>query len=218
MKTRLIKEIGVRISLRRYWTEASDGEVSRDCASAAPGQKKFHEAMNRISDHVVAIDGYLTEEKEAALIGGKPDKADPRWPTKCETCQIVLPDESAWQIFGKRLYDSPSGEPEPGDLYWANWTHWQHEGKNCCMYWDNCNDPRGHLYCILPDGSNHPWDIMSRASNCTLKEDRQHRCWVLHEGPPVHVDKSGLTCQAGAGSIAVPGFHGFLHNGELAGC
>ena len=33
----------------------------------------------------------------------------------------------------------------------------------------------------------------------------------------LHVDKNGVTCAAGAGSIALPNLHGFLHNGHLAG-
>jgi hypothetical protein len=33
--------------------------------------------------------------------------------------------------------------------------------------------------------------------------------------PNLHVDKAGLTCQAGAGSILCGNYHGFLHNGEL---
>jgi hypothetical protein len=39
---------------------------------------------------------------------------------------------------------------------------------------------------------------------------------VRHGTPPdVTVDKNGLTCNAGGGSIQVPGWHGFLRNGEL---
>jgi hypothetical protein len=52
--------------------------------------------------------------------------------------------------------------------------------------------------------------------------DKTHRCWVRHgdpdKGEPVHVDKAGHTCAAGAGSIATPGYHGFLHNGQLTSC
>lgn len=45
---------------------------------------------------------------------------------------------------------------------------------------------------------------------------RPHKCWVRHGTPPrVTVDKDGLTCGAGAGSIAVPGYHGHLQNGYL---
>jgi hypothetical protein len=77
--------------------------------------------------------------------------------------------------------------------------------------WDN--DDRHHLVVITPGGF---WDIDSRASNCTMKEDGLHRCWIRHGAPPnVTVDKRGFTCSAGAGSIAQEGYHGFLRNGEL---
>lgn len=64
------------------------------------------------------------------------------------------------------------------------------------------------------------WSIDARASNCTKPEDKEHRCWCRHGGfgEIVHVDKVGNTCAAGAGSIMVPGFHGFLHNGYLTNC
>ena len=81
---------------------------------------------------------------------------------------------------------------------------------------------RGHdgeaVACVLPTGRT--WHIDSFASNCTLPNDKAHRCWVRHGSKPgvIHVDKQGLTCAAGAGSIAAPGFHGFLHNGELYSC
>lgn len=84
------------------------------------------------------------------------------------------------------------------------------------------NYSRGHdgdaIACVLPTGDH--WHIDSFANNCTMPNDKQHRCWVRHGSKPgaIHVDKQGLTCQAGAGSIAVPGFHGFLHNGELYDC
>jgi hypothetical protein len=73
------------------------------------------------------------------------------------------------------------------------------------------------VYCVLPDKSRHHWLIDGRASNCTMPKDQEHRCWVRHGsiGDKLHVDKKGNTCQAGAGSIKVPGYHGFLHNGEL---
>lgn len=73
------------------------------------------------------------------------------------------------------------------------------------------------VVCRLPGG--HNWYIDGRASNCTLPEDRKHRCWVRHGtvGEPVTVDKDGRTCRAGAGSIRVDDiqFHAYLRNGEL---
>jgi len=75
------------------------------------------------------------------------------------------------------------------------------------------------LICRMPDG--HDWVIDSRANNCTLPLDDKHWCWV-REGRPedgtLNVSKSGRTCSAGAGSIATPGYHGFLRHGRLVRC
>jgi hypothetical protein len=88
-----------------------------------------------------------------------------------------------------------------------------HGPGECHARWSNC-DGR-HWEVICPGGDY--WDINSRASNCTMRDDGTHRCWVVHGEPPnVHVDKSGHTCGAGAGSIQTSNWHGFLHNGELA--
>jgi hypothetical protein len=99
----------------------------------------------------------------------------------------------------------------PGAMYFVE--AYQHEGK----YRDWNNDSGQHLHVILPNG--HPWDIDTRASNCTMKDDRNHRCWIRHGEPPnITVDKNGLTCAAGAGSIAAGGYHGFLRNGFFVTC
>lgn len=87
--------------------------------------------------------------------------------------------------------------------------------------------PRGadgkSIVCITPRSTppdpndKGDWYIDSRANNCTMKDDDAHRCWVRHGtvGEPLHVDKAGLTCQAGAGSIQNAKWHGFLQNGVL---
>lgn len=104
-----------------------------------------------------------------------------------------------------RIYNTPSGKLEPGCLFWADWYP-----EN--MFWDNDKEP--HLMAVLPNG--HYWDIDSRASNCTMPNDRLHRCWCRHgEVPNITVDKNGLTCSAGAGSIQSGDYHGFLINGEF---
>jgi hypothetical protein len=91
----------------------------------------------------------------------------------------------------------------------------KHEPGQCFAKWTNCDGL--HTEVVLPDGGH--WDIDSRASNCTLREDGEHRCWCKHGTPPVlTVDKNGLTCSAGAGSIISNGkerWHGFLRNGEF---
>lgn len=73
------------------------------------------------------------------------------------------------------------------------------------------------VVCVTPAGQ---WYIDGRANNCTLPNDTAHRCWVRHGtvGERLTIDKNGLTCAAGAGSIAQKGFHGFLKNGELYEC
>lgn len=115
-------------------------------------------------------------------------------------------------------WDTEDGKLHPGDAWFVDYFHDGYKHLYCP--WDNCNDPRGHLHVMLPDG--HMWNVDGRASNCTMKDDKTHRCWVRHGEPPnLHVDKKGHTCSAGAGSILSPlegHWHGFLHNGELIQC
>lgn len=79
-----------------------------------------------------------------------------------------------------------------------------------------CGSDGLSIVCIVP-GHCHWW-IDGRASNCDRPDDWAHRCWVRHGtvGQLVTVNKQGgLTCSAGAGSIQVKGWHGWLQNGEL---
>ena len=72
----------------------------------------------------------------------------------------------------------------------------------------------GKAYCVKTPGGE--WHIDSKASNCTKKSDTVHKCWCRHgEAPNFTVDKIGNTCNAGAGSIIVGDYHGFLRNGCL---
>lgn len=82
--------------------------------------------------------------------------------------------------------------------------------------------PCGHDgYSISCVCIGHHWYIDYRASNCTMKEDKVHRCWVRHGtiGERLTVDKAGNTCQAGGGSFFMDGqkWHGFLQDGWLRG-
>jgi hypothetical protein len=77
--------------------------------------------------------------------------------------------------------------------------------------------PDGKSLCVITPGGG--WQVDSRASNCTKPDDDIHKCWVRHGIPPkVTVDKIGNTCAAGAGSILIGKYHGFLRNGELTDC
>jgi hypothetical protein len=96
--------------------------------------------------------------------------------------------------------------PVPGAMFWIKFS-----GGGCSDHEPPCTQ---HLMVVTPD--RHWWDIDGRANNCTMKTDKRHRCWVRHGVPPdLTVDKAGLTCAAGAGSIQTPDWHGYLHNGVL---
>jgi AMMECR1 domain-containing protein/orotate phosphoribosyltransferase len=81
------------------------------------------------------------------------------------------------------------------------------------------------LVVVCPNG--YLWVIDSEAANCTSpakrnpdgsygREQENHHCWIIHGAPPqITVDKNGETCAAGAGSILVGGYHGFLRNGAF---
>lgn len=86
---------------------------------------------------------------------------------------------------------------------------WYHDCSELC-------GPDGKCMCVQVPGG-HLWMIDSRAGNCTMPDDTKHKCWVRHgEAPNLTVDKNGLTCQAGAGSIQTENWHGFLTNGILS--
>lgn len=123
------------------------------------------------------------------------------------------------KIFEATIYgfawSTESGRLEPGAMYWD-------DDIDGSLYWDN--HPGPSLCVVLPD--MHIWNIDSRASNCDMKKDRLHRCWVREGVPPnITVSKRGRTCHAGAGSILTHNykegkitgvsFHGFLRNGYI---
>lgn len=92
----------------------------------------------------------------------------------------------------------------------------------------NCDSPCKHCNQPYANHRNEKGEMSGRCKptwtyndgNPHYEDARPHKCWVRHGTPPhqiVHVDKSGTTCGAGGGSIAYPGWHGFLHNGELVG-
>ena len=148
-------------------------------------------------------------------MGGRGDDEhphdDPHWPVHCQKCEYKFLTGDEWQRHDERLYRrSDNGElttlqeSPVGALYYADWLG-GHQWRG----------PDGHvLYAKCPDG--HTWNIDSRANNCTLPHDDIHRCWVRHgEVPNITVDKCGITCTAGAGSIQTANWHGFLRDGRF---
>ena len=88
-------------------------------------------------------------------------------------------------------------------------------------------------HCLVVKTPGGDWVIDSQASNCTMpaklihkdgkeyhpKKQLDHHCWIIHgTAPEVTVDKNGVTCGAGAGSIQASNWHGFLRNGYLEEC
>lgn len=189
-------------SLRRYAMEA---------AGKCPGPGGYHNAhipLDEIGgfppgEYVPASASTLTPEL----------RARPDWPTKCEHCDYAFTDTDEFQLFtvgvlrrtdtGEEFSDREIPVGGVRDYWW-----YPRKGFD-----GRC------LAVMTPEGE---WMVDSRANNCTLKDDDVHRCWVRHGRPEdgtMHVDKVGVTCAAGAGSILMHrGWHGFLHNGELYRC
>lgn len=191
-----------RRSMRRF---SVDSEAKIAC-----GDLNYHNASIAIdvvegSYPVYDLDGYPES-------GRAWPRDDPRWPVQCERCGYAFADTDPRQVFSESLWKrSDTGEEislrdaPPGAMYYATWL-------------DDCKwavGPDGRaLMVVCPDG--YVWHVDGEASNCTRKGDHSHKCWVRHGTPPdVHVDKNGVTCNAGAGSIAAPRWRGFLTNGVL---
>jgi hypothetical protein len=198
----------VRVQLRRF-TFSSD--------LACPSRSNGHDASVTVLD-AAPFEEWLevTPEGMHAEVPDKVMRDDPRWPRLCDACGGPFDSADQWQVNAHQLY---RGSPD-GKLYTtrdmpvgAMWDAWwmakypQYTGADGIA-----------LMVRTPGGE---WMVDSRCSNCTLPDDHVHKCWVRHGDPRtgnIHVDKNGVTCSAGAGSIISGSYHGFLHNGELTSC
>lgn len=186
-KTFLATCIGTRLYLRRYTYS------SNPCTKDTYG----HDAKVHLKDvfHDDEMRGRRFHEVE--------EFDDSEFPSVCVHCGESFVGTN--QVLQKRMYDTASGDLEPGAMFWNDWLPENY-------YWDN--HIGAHLTVVLPNGRE--WNIDARASNCTIPDDRLHRCWVRHGlAPEITVDKSGHTCSAGGGSILIEDYHGFLRNGHL---
>lgn len=135
---------------------------------------------------------------------------DSRWPAHC-TCGEPFHAGDERQVFTERIYRRMDTGDEltlrdagPGAMWDAPWYPWKGaDGRS--------------LVIVCPDGRQ--WSIDSRATNCTLPYDSEHRCWLRTGEPPrVTVGKSApgqRTCGAGGGSIDTGSYHGFLVDGRF---
>lgn len=192
------------VRLRVY----EDGACSRE-----GGSHTYHDAS---SDRVEEFD-HPTDESLTIRSGVGEYAGHAAWPTAC-ACGHAFTDAADRQLRPCQLVQrTDTGELFEGYRHLppgAVWNaFWMAEGRSWIGADGRC------LTCKLPDG--HDWIIDGQATNCTMPNDDVHKCWVRHGRPEdgnLHVDKNGNTCAAGAGSIATPKWHGFLHNGELVVC
>lgn len=190
---RLVTRIGSRYTAGWWW----EGCPKRDGAHHSPDVRISEAEWNLVhspSGGLRALGALLRADGRRA---------------PCMYCGALPPDDQSPHAGSHAVWDTATGELEPGCMFFE-----EHEpGK--CFWWDNC-DGR-HLHVVCPDG--HPWDVDGRASNCTKKDDRLHRCWVRAGEPPnVTVTKASPghpSCSAGAGSISTGAYHGFLRGGVL---
>lgn len=193
--------------LQRRWLR----RYARDATCSAKGNNSYHQAMSVVGDvpEVKGSDGRVRAIDPSEFAG------DQRWPTHC-ACGYAFSADDEWQVFTRSLYrrmDDPAAAPLPIEDMppGAMWNAWWFANHKSWVGPDGMS-----LMVRCPDG--HDWAVDGQASNCTMPNDDVHKCWVRHGDPrkgEVHVDKKGLTCKAGAGSIQTGKWHGFLHNSVL---
>lgn len=193
-----------RYALRRY------SRTEEKCV----GKYGYHNARFSLGETKAIFDGEgrertvrIEEKKENFL-------DDLRWPKKCDFCEYEFVDGDEKQLFYDLVYRRTDTNEElltrdaPPGAMWDAW--WMPE---------RWRGPDGRsLIVICPDRAE--WSIDGPAKNCTTPDDLEHRCWLrTGDVPKVTVGKSGPpgwhTCSAGAGSIATPGYHGFLIDGKF---
>ena len=190
------------------------GEVVPHVSVMERGEEGGHYHIARVKLPREELRLRTFEDSERLVLANVPSLSDESlpWPTHCDTCEHEFTDEANRSGGASRVYRNPGtgqeyDEPRtagPGAMWDAWWMpdDWKGADGRC-------------LVVICPDGTE--WTIDGTASNCTRPGDHDHRCWPRYGEPPnVTVDKNaGPTCSAGAGSILVPGYHGFLRGGRF---
>jgi hypothetical protein len=188
-------------------------QAYREALTTQPGQCPIYGDYHR---GVVVFEEFEYDpEQEFPKRNLEFDKAP--FPARCECGFSFTSERSNSLSCGHRLIRKDTGETQrhihqfgTGAMWRATW----YKNDTTGLYgWDWDNATEAPLIVRTPGGD---WNIDGRASNCTMPNDKTHRCWVRHGEPPnIHVDKNGHTCGAGAGSIIAGNYHGFLHNGQL---
>lgn len=188
----------VELSLRRYVVSKTDL-----CA----GPRGYHNASTLIG---VVESRRPTSGYERATESPFEFQEDPRWPTQCEACPRPFAENDYRQVNQERLH---SGHPS-GELYTF---HSAPIGAMWDAYWmSGWKGPDG--ICLVVKTPGGDWMVDGPCSNCT-RVGEPHLCWPRKGDPrqnQVDVRKiHGDTCSAGAGSIIIGGWHGFLEDNFL---
>ena len=196
------------LSLRRY--------AHADCPTNP--KRGYHNAevpLFEVAQRLAPMDGFdhpvFQHDGPRSPMEVPAEYAD-KWPKECD-CGYVFTTADPQQVFSESIYHRPDTgaamslrDALPGAMWWLTWM----EG----MFHPQLG---ASPLCVMTPGGE--WVIDSRASNCTMPDDydqARHHCWVAHGTPPdVTVDKNGVTCAAGAGSIQAGSYHGFLRDGYL---
>lgn len=219
--------------VKAFWIEPLEGryqfELRRYRSGECPaGYKAFHNADVVIGEH--GREDCKEFHEGQPVHGDLWPHEDARWPVKCDHCEYAFAETDEWQFNPNQLYHrADTGEKftlrrAPIGAIW--------ESPWMARYHGYCGPDGRSLHARCPGGDD--WGIDSRASNCdspcthcgtayhahkgdlghSYEDARPHKCWVRHGEPPeLTVDKAGVTCGAGAGSIQTSNWHGFLRSG-----
>lgn len=185
--------------------------------------------------------GLVTDKESSYHCFSEPYKYEvSEYPAKCDSCDYAFkPKDSysfnvikTWLRADNGLFACNQVHKAPVGAMWD--ATWNHDVKDWC-------GQDGLSICVMTPGGE--WNIDSRASNCgsvckkchkpyrehansticteSIYEDSNpiHKCWIRKGSMPhIDVSKNGNTCDAGAGSIQIGSYHGFLKNGKLTNC
>ena len=157
------------VALRRYCHDVP----GKQC----PGPFGSHDV-----EVVIGVEDVLWKQKDGyRTYDGKTKEvihSDERWPARCASCEYLFVPEDEWQTNHHLLY-SRSDLPEEtitlrkapvGAMWYVDWG-------------EDYLGPDGKTLMVkVPAVQNgqsfpHEWCIDGRASNCTLPDDTEHRCW-----------------------------------------
>lgn len=212
-----------------FWLEPTERErvwlrrfVPSDRKPGCPLPHGYHDAVDFLKDRSAR------DELDSDSDYDRPSDESPLWPELCACGYKFQPDDKR-QVFNQHLY---SGAPD-GKFYTlrdapigAMWdAEWYRSRGGGGMF----TGPDG--LCLVVKTPGGDWMVDAEATNCTMTQyeqvdkntrrwkGRTHYCWPRKGDPRtgmVDVRKEhGRTCGAGAGSIQLGKYHGFLSNGFL---